>query len=389
MIATGIDRLITDYKHLKKLQLGLVTNDVATTAVGVPARKALQDAGFQLVKLFSPEHGLGALGEDGVAQADFVDPLTGLPVVSLYGSKMAPEPQDLDSLDAVLFDIPDVGCRFYTYLWTLTYVMEGCARERIPLFVLDRPNPLGADLSNAEGPLLDEAHCTSFIGRWSIPIRHSCTLGELALYFASTRLPGADVKVIPVEGWDRSSANGSCTWTFKPTSPAIRDLETAFLYPGTGLLEGIYINEGRGAPRPFTCCGAPWINGSQLADAFNNIGLPGIVCHPVQYVPDNGIYEGENCNGISFQISYYDLIRPVHTALTLIRLLFQLYPGQVKERSYYTAANPTGAGHLDKLTGVRDSFRLLSAAELSGSAPTLMDTSVNNWKQQMEKFLLY
>src|SRR5690606_8412023 len=146
-------------------------------------RKALQDAGFQLVKLFSPEHGLLAVGADGVAQADFVDPLTGLPVVSLYGSKMAPEPQDLESLDAVLFDIPDVGCRFYTYLWTLSYVMEGCARARIPLFVLDRPNPLGGDLSQAEGPMLDEAHCSSFIGRWSIPIRHSCTLGELALYF--------------------------------------------------------------------------------------------------------------------------------------------------------------------------------------------------------------
>jgi len=143
----------------------------------------LLDAGFNIVKLFSPEHGLDVKGVDGATIKDGVDALTRLPVISLYNEKLQPDENDLKDIDMVLFDIPDIGCRCYTYLWTMTYVLEACAAYNKKFIVLDRPNPVSGSLRFAEGPMLDEAHCSSFIGRWNIPLRHSCTLGELALYF--------------------------------------------------------------------------------------------------------------------------------------------------------------------------------------------------------------
>jgi uncharacterized protein YbbC (DUF1343 family) len=383
MVQMGIDRFITGFEQQQAKRWGLVTNEVALTSTGKRSRQALLDAGFNLIRLFAPEHGLGATGADGARQLDGVDALTNLPIVSLYGDKMAPAPEDLADLDAVLFDIPDVGCRFYTYLWTLTYVMERCASLQKPLFVLDRPNPLGGDLGRSEGPMLDENQCSSFIGRWSIPIRHSCTLGELALYFAASRLPELDVKVIPVKNWNRLTTTASSGWTFIPTSPAIRDLETALLYPGTGLLEGIFINEGRGTDRPFTCFGAPWINSEMLANAFTALKLPGVVCQPIRYIPDSSIYQGEICQGLQFRVTDETHFRPVHMGIELIRLLIRLYPDQVLERRYYTAANPDGTRHLDKLLGIPGAFSKICADQL----PEL--NVEMDWKQTMKAHLLY
>ena len=378
-----IDWFITGFEHLQAKRWGLVTNEVALTSTGKRSRQALLDAGFNLIRLFAPEHGLGATGADGARQQDGIDAVTGLPVSSLYGDKMAPDLEDLTDLDAVLFDIPDVGCRFYTYLWTLTYVMERCASLQKPLYVLDRPNPLGGDLGRAEGPMLDENHCSSFIGRWSIPIRHCCTLGELALYFAATRVPELDVKVIPVKNWNRLAATGQASWTFIPTSPAIRDLETALLYPGTGLLEGIFINEGRGTDRPFTCCGAPWINGELLANAFTALKISGVECETIRYIPDNSIYQGEICQGLQFQVTDEIHFRPVHMGIELIRLLIRLYPDRVTERRYYTAANPDGTRHLDKLLGIPGALEKINSNQL----PHL--NIEKDWKQIMKAHLLY
>lgn len=183
MVKTGIDILLEHTPSWKQSRIGLVTNDAALTGQGIASRKAILDNGFNLVRIFSPEHGLSATGADGAPMKDQKDPLTGLPVISLYGEKVAPAADDLCDLDLLLFDIPDAGTRFYTYLWTLTYCLEVCASTKTTLIVLDRPNPLSGILSLAGGPFLDESNCSSFIGRWSIPIRHSCTLGELALYF--------------------------------------------------------------------------------------------------------------------------------------------------------------------------------------------------------------
>lgn len=379
----GIDTLEGFSASEKKRRWGLVTNEVALTASGERSRVHLLKAGFRLIRLFSPEHGLYAIGADGEKQLDGRDEVTGLPITSLYGEKMAPEAQDLSDLDGLLFDIPDVGCRFYTYLWTLTYIMEACAREQKKLVVLDRPNPIGGDLEMAEGPMLDEGNCSSFIGRWSIPVRHSCTMGELAGYFRSTRLPELDLKVIPIQNWNRLNNAAEAGWPFVPTSPAIRDLETAILYPGTGLLEGVYINEGRGTERPFTQCGAPWIDGSLLTGAFNQLGLSGLQASAITYIPNSGIYAGETCRGLQFQVTDAGIFYPVKMGIELIRLLWHLYPEHLIERNYYTAANPAGTKHLDKLLGVPDAFNQLKAGE------EFRLEIGNSWKQKMADYFLY
>ena len=183
----GADSFIKQAARFKNVRIGFVTNNAATTSKGVQSRIALVDAGFAITKLFSPEHGLTTKGKDGAYQNNTIDPYTHLPVVSLYGEHLMPSANDMNDIDIVLFDIPDVGCRFYTYLWTMTYVMETCALHNKPLIILDRPNPISGAIKKAEGPMLDEKNCSSFIGRWDIPIRHSCTLGELATYFSVSR----------------------------------------------------------------------------------------------------------------------------------------------------------------------------------------------------------
>lgn len=379
-LSIGIDQLLLQPLFYREKGIALVCNNASLTSEGIPTRAALLQNGFNLVKLFSPEHGLDAAGEDGKFQTDGMDRITGLPVISLYGDRMAPRKEDLADIDLVLFDIPDIGCRFYTYLWTMTHVMEACASCHTPLIILDRPNPIGGNLENAEGPMLEEAHCASFIGRWRIPIRHCCTLGELALYFAATKINGLNLQVIPVRNWNR---NQNHDIHFTPTSPAIQKQATALLYPGMGLLEGINVNEGRGTAIPFEVCGAPWINGELLHQTFLEKNNRGITSQPITYSPEAGFYEGEECRGLQFIVKDETIFCPVQTGISLIRTILQLYPAHVTERLYGTLANPTGKEHLDKLLGIPKAFKSIQTGE-----PIVTDISTE-WKVMIKDCLLY
>lgn len=383
-ILFGVDVFCTQAAAYKNRRTALVTNNAATTANGTSSRLALLKAGFHIVKLFSPEHGLSARGDDGACQYNHTDELTGLPVISLYSDHLIPSAAELADVDMVLFDIPDVGCRFYTYLWTMTYTMEACALHHIKMLVLDRPNPAGAAMQQAEGPMLDEINCASFIGRWSIPVKHSCTLGELAVYFAATRLKDLDLQVVKVQGWQRAQPAAEAGWHFVSTSPAIKDAATALLYAGMGLLEGIRVNEGRGTDNAFTLMGAPWIAASSLNKAFIGLQLPGIVSHPVTYTPGWGLYAGEICQGLQFSITDIHTCKPVRTALLLIQLLVSIYPDACTRRLYPTVANPSGEGHLDKLTGVFQSFEKIKRGDLLQVAG-----DIARWKTIMQPYLLY
>ena len=380
----GLDYFLQQADKFSHLRFALATNDSSTTRHGRLGRIALIEKGFRLTKLFSPEHGLTGQGVDGAFQNNVADPVTGLPVISLYGHHLKPLKEDLSDIDAVLFDVPDVGCRFYTYLWTMTYLMEACAQFRKTLFILDRPNPSSGNLDLAEGPMLDETNCSSFIGRWSIPARHSCTCGELAAYFAATRIEHLDLQIINVQNWERNQCVIKPTWLFIPPSPAITDPETAFLYPGTGLLEGINVNEGRGTTSPFKVFGAPWINASQIHDAFEDLHLPGIKTKPYSYTPTSGLYQSAMCHGLELTVSDPFVFRPVQAGLKLIQLITSIYPGYCTERLYKTIANPTGRNHLDKLTGVFQSFSKIKSDQLEGSSPV-----VSRWEYVMKPFLFY
>ncbi|MCW3092137.1 MAG: hypothetical protein JWP81_3206 [Ferruginibacter sp.] len=377
---TGMDTLLTRSAQYKTKRIALLSNNAAVTQNGISTRLALMNEGFNLVKLFSPEHGLNAAGEDGQYQKDETDHLTGLPVISLYGNRLAPAEADFKDVDMVLVDIPDVGCRFYTYLWTMTHVMEACAAFNVPIIIADRPNPTGGNLLMAEGPMLDEEHCASFIGRWRIPIRHCCTLGELALYFAANKISNINLHVEPVPNGSRHQ-NGN--FIFTPTSPAIQRRSAAVLYPGMGLLEGINVNEGRGTDIPFELCGAPWINQQKLQEAYRQEKNTGIECEAISYTPTTGLYSGQQCNGLSLLVTDEIIFRPVQAGISLIKSILKLYPDHAVERLYPTVANPNGKHHLDKLVGIKGAFNKIKNEEK-------INTDVGEeWPVMMKDYLLY
>jgi uncharacterized protein YbbC (DUF1343 family) len=381
-VISGIDVFLQDPEVKKNSRLAIVTNNAAFTSDRIVSRLALVNNGFNLIKIFSPEHGISVKGADGSYQKDGVDIKTALPIISLYGDRLMPNEEDLKDIDVVLFDIPDVGCRFYTYLWTMTYVMEACAKCNKPLIILDRPNPISGNLEMVEGPMLDEQACASFIGRWSIPIRHSCTLGELANYFSNKKVKGVDLKIIVAKNWQRNQIAGA-GFDFYPTSPAIKNISTALVYPGIGLLEGINVNEGRGTENPFMQFGAPWVNTEELLKELKNKNVTGIDLKPCSYVPADSLYKNETCFGLQLNLTGTNKFHPIAFGIDLISVLFKLYPQHVKERAYVTNANPTGGEHLDKLVGIKNAFELMKQGK------TIQTDVSQIWLSEITPFLLY
>lgn len=390
ILQSGIDALLQSPPSWKKSRIGLVTNEAAKTNTGIASRQALAENGFGLVTLFSPEHGLNMNGPDGHKMPDGSDPLTRLPVVSLYSDKLAPDEADLSQVDLILFDIPDIGCRFYTYLWTLTHVMEACAKYRKPLVVLDRPNPISGLLEKAEGPILAASEA-SFIGRWPVPIRHSATLGELALYFNASRQLGLSLEVIRCRGWNREMYQPDWALPFVPTSPAIQNFAAMLLYPGICLLEATNLSEGRGSAFSFTAIAAPWLQPEPLAAALRHISLDTIQARPVQFTPDNphAKFCGQACRGVQLIPEAGYELSPVLFGLHAIRLIKDSYPDDFRWQPYPTLVNPDGTGHLEKLLGQPGMTALFSLPLAKFHAQVAGLTRCKQWENTISPYLLY
>ncbi len=389
MVQFGVDILINQDPSWKKQPIALVTNHAATTHQLQPSRQVLLQNGFNIVKLFSPEHGLDVKGVDGATMSDGFDELTNLPITSLYNNKLEPSAADLDGIDIVLFDIPDVGCRYYTYLWTMTHVLQACAKHGKQLIVLDRPNPISGILSQAEGPMLDETNCASFIGRWNIPLRHSCTFCELALYFNEVKNIYANVQVIKCSNWDREFFQQDWGVDFVPTSPAINHASAALLYPGLGLLEATNISEGRGTDLSFQIAGAPWMDGNRIASTFNHFALGNVQLSPICFTPTDSKYKNQPCHGVQLQVTHPQSYLPVFTGLLLIKLIKDLYPQQFQWKPYPTQVNPTGNNHLDKLLGIYHSEKIFDLPMLRFLQQLETLTNATSWQQSIAQFLLY
>ncbi len=393
-IQFGIDSLLAHrLRDLQGMRVGLVTNDAATTAVlprpMTPVRVALQAAGIQLCALFSPEHGLGASAADGDSVGDAVDKATGLPVYSLYGTTYRPTVEMLADIDVLLFDIPDIGVRFYTYIWTLSHVMEACAAANLPLWILDRPNPLSGDLACAEGPRLDEAQIASFIGRWTMPIRHSLTIGELASFWNGERQLGVDLTVVPLGNWSRTQYWPALEIPFVPASPAMPSYETALLYPGTCLFEGTNLSEGRGTATPFRHVGAPWLDAYAVAAQINQQKLPGVVVRAVQFTPTANKFADQACQGVMLHVLDEQIFRPVATGLHLVATIIQHHPQEFQWFSYPTAANGLGHGHFDLLTG-QPAIKIAMSTLGEDAGPSIDQwTQTGAWAALVQPYLLY
>ncbi|MDE3236818.1 MAG: DUF1343 domain-containing protein [Bacteroidota bacterium] len=383
----GIDILIQQNPSWKQSRIGLVTNHAATTCQLIPSRKALLEKGFNIIKLFSPEHGLDSKGADGAKMKDGSDPLTQLPIISLYNEKLAPNEEDLKDVDLILFDIPDIGCRYYTYLWTMTHVLEACALHKKPLIILDRPNPLSGNMALAEGPFLDEKNCASFIGRWNIPLRHSCTLGELALYFNTTKNVGATLDVITCKDWKRQDFQPDWGISFVPTSPAMQHFNAALLYPGLGLLEATNISEGRGTTKPFSFAGAPWMEPKKLLLLLEQDKT--VAVKEKELMPAESKYAYTNCQGIEFYVLQPENFNPVLYGLRFIKLVKELHPEHFSWNTYPTHVNPTGKDHLDKLLGKANSEALFEMPYDEFVKHIKSITTVTNWQEHISPFLLY
>jgi uncharacterized protein YbbC (DUF1343 family) len=383
----GIDIILQNEPNWKKERIGMLTNDAAKTNHGKLSRLALIEAGFNLTQLFSPEHGMKAIGEDGAPMQNGIDEITGLSIISLYGTKFMPSAEDLKEIDILLFDVPDAGTRFYTYLWSMTYWIEAATKYNKKVIILDRPNPIGGDLMMAEGPMLDDS-ISSFIGRFNIPIKHQCTLGELAIYFNDQQNWNANLSIIKCVGWQREALfyNWGIKWE-KP-SPALQNMEATLLYPGLCFFEATNVSVGRGTPHSFEWIGAEWFNLPAITKLSQNI-FGGDLYMEVMKLP---ILKNENSieiTGLRLKIRNSNKYDAVLNGLLLLKIIKDIHPKDFKWMPYPTQANPTGKNHLDLLLGVPNGEALFDLPLKSWLQQITKLTRVSEWYDRMVSYLLY
>jgi len=352
---------------VKGKKIGLITNPTGLDSRLRSDVDLMKRAGeFELVALYGPEHGVRGNVQGGIYIPFYFDDKYGIPVFSLYGQSLKPEPgmlKDMDQymrsfdgdakgqgkipegtmikdIDALVFDIQDVGTRVYTYAATMAYAMQAAAQIGIPFIVLDRPNPINGLIM--EGPVLEYPEFSSFIGLYPIPERHGMTVGELALMINARFLEKkADLTVVPIEGWRRGMWFDETALPWVIPSPNMPTLDTATAYPGQVCLEGTNVSEGRGTTRPFEMFGAPWIDGFELTRKLNGLGLPGVSFREAWFTPSFSKFTGEQCGGAQVHVTDRNSYRPFETALYVVKTIREMYPDRFEFH----------AGYFDKVMG--------------------------------------
>ena len=383
----GVDHLIADPAAIAGTRFGLITNPSGVTSGGVPSWKALGGVpGAKLARLFGPEHGVdgGAIYMEAVGNA--VHPPTGLPAVSLYGATretLKPRREDIADLDALVFDVADVGARYYTYVWTMMLAMEACAEAGRRFVVCDRPNPIGGEV---EGAPQEEAFL-SFVGMHPVPVRHGMTVGEMARLLAAEKKLDLDLVISPVSGWarDRNFAATGLPWV--SPSPNIPSPGTAFLYPGMCLLEGTNLSEGRGTARPFELFGAPWLPAVAFADALNALGLPGVSFVPIHFRPMFDKHAGETCGGAMLHVADSRVFRSFETGMRVIETARGLDPKRFAWRAeaYEFDARPA----IDLLTGSPGYREAVNSGSDLSAEIARHDAGARSFLPRREPHLLY
>lgn len=375
-VLTGLDVLAADnFAALRGKRIGLITNQTGLGSDGRRNVDLMLAAGIRVTALFSPEHGLAGT-EDRSDISDTKDSASGLPVFSLFqGSSRRIQPRMLDNVDALVFDIQDVGARFYTYSCTMLYGMEAAAQKHLPFFVLDRPNPITG--VHVEGPMLDP-DLQSFTGCLEVPLRHGMTLGELANMANGERKLGVDLHVIVMRGWDRGDWFDATGLPWVDPSPNMRSLNAALLYPGIAMLDGSpNYSVGRGTDSPFELVGADWMDGRELAKFLNGRFIPGVRVYPARFRPTSSNFAGKTINGIRFLVTNRDTFDSTRFGLELAYALNKLYPGKISWQE-----NRFLIGNQEVLRQLKDGVDPETILET-------MQAPLTEFVQQRERYLLY
>jgi len=370
-VRTGLDRLDAHSEIFRGKRLGIITNHTAYDSDGTYIVDAFKDmSGVTIAALFSPEHGLWGAEQAGRKTDTQVHPVYRLPIHSLYGKTQKPTPDMLQGVDVLVFDIQDVGARFYTYVYTMSLSMEAAAENGKRFVVLDRPNPITGH--HVRGSIL-EAPLASFVGLHPIPVRHGMTAGELANMFNEQGwLAGgvkADLVVIPMKGWRRGMWYDQTALRFIKPSPNMPNLETAAIYPGLCLLEGTNVSEARGTDKPFRQFGAPWIDSKRLVDRLNKLNLPAMRFEPTRFTPTSSKYRGQACNGVRIITTDRDRLEPYYSGVRIVNEIYRMYPDKFEWK----------IGHFDRLCGTPKVRQAIS----SGASLKELRT---NWQIELEAF---
>ncbi|MEM7307118.1 MAG: DUF1343 domain-containing protein [Planctomycetota bacterium] len=380
-VRLGIDVLLSQRIELVEgKRVGLITNPSGVDHKLVPtADRLARDERIELVQLFGPEHGIRGEVNAGDEVDDEVDPVTGLPVESLYGSSKRPSAEALARIDVLLFDIQDVGSRTYTYVSTLGEALYAAAEAGVQVVVLDRPNPLGGEL--VEGPIREE-QWKSFISWGPVPVVHGMTAGELALLFNEELEIGADVEVVPVGGWSRSMQWEDTGLTWVQTSPHIPHPLQAHVYVATGMIGGVTenVNEGVGYTIPFETLAADFVDARDFARALSAARLPGVRFQPIAYLPYYGRHEGQPMRGVRLILSDRRAFRPLRTALTAMVALEDLYPGKALYKDGRPFAIHWGNEHILE--------RIRAGGSVAGIEAEWAD-ELERFRESRKRFLLY
>jgi uncharacterized protein YbbC (DUF1343 family) len=376
-VRAGVDVLLSERVDLVRgLRVGLITNHtgLAGLADGVDGAVRSIDAlhrhpDIALVALFGPEHAIHGQAEAGELVESGVEPVTGLPVYSLYGETRRPPPEALDGLDALLFDIQDIGTRYYTYVWTMAHAMEAAAERGVRFIVLDRPNPIGGMLM--QGNVLDPEFAT-FVGLYPVPMRHGLTAGELARYLNAEHGIGVALDVVPAAGWRRDLWYDDTGLGWVAPSPNMPSVESAAHYPGTCLFEGTNLSVGRGTDRAFQQIGAPWLDHDRLVDRLAALEIPGVRFTAVRFTPrdaGDGKFSGQEVRGIRLDVTDRERYDPAVAGIALLVEIHRLHPDRITWRP----------SHFDRLAGTD----LVRTGILAGRSVAEITAG---WAAQLEAF---
>ncbi len=323
-VELGVDRLMENPEILKGKRVGLITNPTGINAERTSIVDLFdQSDDFELTALYGPEHGVRGDAQAGSTVSSYIDDVTGLPVYSLYGATKKPTAEMLQDVDVLVFDIQDVGTRYYTYIYTMAYAMEAAAENGIPFVVLDRPNPQGG--LRVDGPVLDPDY-SSFIGLYPIPLKHGMTVGELARLFNTEYQIQADLEVVKMKGWKRSMMYEDTGLPFVMPSPNMPTTDTVNVYPATGLFEGTNLSEGRGTTKPFQLIGAPYIKAHEYANELNELELPGVAFRAASFTPTFSKHAGKLTHGVEVYVTDPARFESTRTGIAMIQTAHDMYP---------------------------------------------------------------